>query len=261
MKKTWLAILAGTLMLGGVTAATAQLGNPIDPTERAISHLEKARAALTEQQIREDPQVQLAYDEVLRALEALRESRQSGTTPDDSDPFAGRQPFGMTPFPWGFGMDPFGEMQGDVFGDMRRMREEADAMMRRAFDEMRDGRARSYSDMGMLGSTPDMDIEEDGDRYVVTMDLPGVAKDDVRVEARENHLQISGTREERVMESSEGEGFIRRERRVGSFSRTVPLPGPIDPGRMEARLEDGVLTIMAPKKEAEQQESQIVIVK
>jgi HSP20 family molecular chaperone IbpA len=263
MKRIWLVMFTGALLLGGVAVSPAQPGNPADPMERAIGHLEKARAALTELEVRNNPQVQQAYDELTKALEAAREARASAppTSTWGRDTLSPPNPFGH-----GFLGDPFQARMGSLAEDMRRMREEMDDLMRRSFAEMGPPSAfapRMFSGapMNMAGMVVDMDIKEEGDRYVVTIDLPGVGKDDIKIEARENHLQISGSREEAVEESNEREGFIRRERRVGTFSRTVPLPGPIDPGKMEATHENGVLKITAPKKKAKEEESRIVIVK
>ena len=265
MKRTRLSLMVLAVFLGGAAALPAQLGTLVDPTDRAIEHLEKAHRALAAEEARTSPEAQLAYEEMTRALEALRESKaleRSDPAPRTADPFAGMvSPFGPSPLMWGFGADPGGAMMGDPFEEMRRVREEMNEIMRRQLGQRAGQGDAILPEMGLRGPRADMDIQDEEDHYVVTIDLPGVGKDDIKIEARENHLQISGSREEVVEESSQRDGFLRRERRVGTFSRTVPLPGQIQPEEIEATHENGVLTITAPKKKAVEEESRIVIVK
>lgn len=93
--------------------------------------------------------------------------------------------------------------------------------------------------------TPPVDIEETDDAWVVEAELPGVRKDDIDVEVRDNELEITGEIKER-----ERKGILRRRtRRVGRFEFRVTLPGVIDAEKMDARLDDGVLTVRVPKPE------------
>jgi HSP20 family protein len=93
--------------------------------------------------------------------------------------------------------------------------------------------------------TPPVDIEETDDAWVVEAELPGVRNDDIDVEVRDNELEITGEIKER-----ERRGILRRRtRRVGRFEFRVTVPGAIDAERMDARLNDGVLTVRVPKPE------------
>ena len=93
--------------------------------------------------------------------------------------------------------------------------------------------------------TPPVDIEETDDAWIIEAELPGVKKDDINVEVRENELEISGEIKER-----EREGILRRRtRKVGEFDFRVTLPGPIDAEKMDANLDDGVLAVRIPKPE------------
>ncbi|ONI74536.1 hypothetical protein BWI15_11485 [Kribbella sp. ALI-6-A] len=88
-----------------------------------------------------------------------------------------------------------------------------------------------------------VDIEETEDAYVVEIDLPGVARDDVTLEWNHRELTVHGEVKER-----ERTGFLRTQtRRVGEFHHSVTLPGEIDGDRITASLEDGVLMVKAPK--------------
>ena len=93
---------------------------------------------------------------------------------------------------------------------------------------------------------PNVDIEETEDAWVVEAEVPSVKREDADVEVRDSEVVISGEIKER-----ERKGVLRRKtRRVGRFEFRVTLPGQTDPERVEANLEDGVLTVRIPKPEA-----------
>jgi HSP20 family protein len=90
---------------------------------------------------------------------------------------------------------------------------------------------------------PAVDIEETDDAWIVEAEVPGVKRDDVNVDLRDNELVISGEIKER-----ERKGILRRRtRRVGEFEFRVTLPGDADRDRVEADLDHGVLTVRIPK--------------
>jgi HSP20 family protein len=94
---------------------------------------------------------------------------------------------------------------------------------------------------------PLVDIEETEDAWIVEADLPGVKPEDVNVEVRGTELAISGEIKER-----EREGMLRRRtRKTGEFDYHITLPGEADADRIEAQLENGVLTVRVPKPEQE----------
>jgi HSP20 family protein len=108
--------------------------------------------------------------------------------------------------------------------------------------------------VGTLGSqrppmwVPPADIEETDDSYVLEVELPGVNRDDVNIELRDNELRITGEIKEK-----ERTGVLRRQtRRVGQFEFMVTLPGDIDRDKVEASLHDGVLTVRLGKATASQ---------
>jgi HSP20 family protein len=93
---------------------------------------------------------------------------------------------------------------------------------------------------------PLMDIEETEDAWIVEAEVPGASRDDIDVEVGDSELVVTGEIKER-----ERKGILRRKtRRVGRFEFRVTLPGQADPGRVQADLDDGVLTIRIPKPEA-----------
>ena len=97
------------------------------------------------------------------------------------------------------------------------------------------------------GVFPLINLTEDKDRYYVRAELPGVKADALDIQATANNLAISGER--KIEEENEDARYHRREREAGKFSRLVELPDEIDPDKVEARLEDGVLTVVVSKSE------------
>ena len=94
---------------------------------------------------------------------------------------------------------------------------------------------------------PAVDIYENDDAFVATADLPGLKKDDIDVSIEDNVLTVSG---ERKFEKSEDEGSFRRvERSYGTFRRSFTLPRGVESAKVEAKFEDGVLTLTLPKSE------------
>jgi HSP20 family protein len=103
---------------------------------------------------------------------------------------------------------------------------------------------------GLIGAavTPPVDIEETDDAYVVDVDLPNVAPEDVNVEMRGEELRISGQVQQR-----ERTGVVRRQNRpTGEFEYLVDLPSDIDPNRVEATYQNGVLTVTVGKAQSAQ---------
>ncbi len=90
---------------------------------------------------------------------------------------------------------------------------------------------------------PAVDVAEDAEAHRITLELPGVKATDVKVELDGNRLTVSGNKKVEV------DTATRSERRYGSFSRVFTLPETVNGEAIEARSEDGVLTITLPKVE------------
>lgn len=93
--------------------------------------------------------------------------------------------------------------------------------------------------------SPAADVFEGSDEIVLNIELPGVRLDDVRLEALDGKLRVSGHR--RADEGVEPRHFVRMERIYGSFSRDFPVPVSLDAGVIKATLRAGVLRVVAPK--------------
>jgi len=92
---------------------------------------------------------------------------------------------------------------------------------------------------------PPMDVEEADDHYLVTAELPGLAKGDIDLTVEDNRLVLSGEREWK----GEEDRFHHRERAYGKFTRTYEFPAHVDAATVKAKFKDGVLTITLPKVE------------
>ena len=92
---------------------------------------------------------------------------------------------------------------------------------------------------------PAVDIKESADGYTFHMDVPGMKPEDLDVELHEGVLTIRGSRKEEKRE--EDKGFVRTERRQGSFSRQFRVPTSVQAESLKAAVKDGVLTIEVPK--------------
>ena len=94
---------------------------------------------------------------------------------------------------------------------------------------------------------PHIDITENGDKFIVRADVPGIDAEDLEVSVLDGALVISG--EKREMKEDNEENYLHRECFCGSFSRTIALPENADIDNAEASLEQNVLSIRVPKKE------------
>jgi HSP20 family protein len=95
--------------------------------------------------------------------------------------------------------------------------------------------------------TPALDVHEAQDKFVITMELPGLSTDDVDISVEDSTLVVRG---ERKFYSEEDEGsFHRIERRFGEFTRSLTLPSTADAESIQASFDQGVLTIEVPKRE------------
>lgn len=91
------------------------------------------------------------------------------------------------------------------------------------------------------------DIYEEGNNYVIEIDLPGFKKEDVTINYDKGYLTIEAKKEET---KEEKKNYVKRERYYGEFKRSFYV-GDIDDSLIKAKFEDGILKINFPKKELE----------
>jgi HSP20 family protein len=99
-----------------------------------------------------------------------------------------------------------------------------------------------YSNSGQMK----VDIKEKEKEYVVEAELPGINKEDIKLELVDNNLTIAVERNEQVNE--ERENYIRKERRQCSMARSFYVEN-VDNEKVDAKFENGVLSVILPKKE------------
>lgn len=90
-----------------------------------------------------------------------------------------------------------------------------------------------------------LDVSEAGDEFTIRASLPGIKPEDMQITVQGDTLTIRG--EGRSEEERKGERWLLRERRCGSFQRSVTLGTPVDSEKAQARFENGVLTLTLPK--------------
>jgi HSP20 family protein len=94
---------------------------------------------------------------------------------------------------------------------------------------------------------PPLDVHETSDRFVITVELPGLSPEDVDISMEDNVLTLTGER--RFYSDRSGDEFRRIERRYGTFARSLTLPATADASAIEASFDAGVLTVTVPKRE------------
>jgi HSP20 family protein len=139
--------------------------------------------------------------------------------------------------PWA----PFGELEPwGGFGDWGVFPTRMGRLMEDLFREWRvPSRGR--------GVMPAMDVSESDNQYVITIELPGVGKDDVHVELGEGMVTVRGEKKSEREEKKDRQRYM--ERSYGVFSRSFRLPPDAEVDRIDASFRDGVLTLTVAKTE------------
>lgn len=114
------------------------------------------------------------------------------------------------------------------------------ARLDRAFDEIAGGEERW---------APSVDLIEEEGKLRLRADVPGIKPDEIKIEVADDVLTISGEHTEEKEEK--GKRYVRRERRSGSFSRSLSVPKGVKPDDIEAECRDGVCEVTIPLPEAE----------
>ena len=95
--------------------------------------------------------------------------------------------------------------------------------------------------------SPQVDIYEDDNTYILKADLPGLNKEDIHVDLDDNTLSIRG--EKKFEEKNSKDNYVRVERKHGKFVRSFAISDNVDVEKINAIYKDGVLEVTLPKKE------------
>ncbi|SFV51026.1 Heat shock protein Hsp20 [hydrothermal vent metagenome] len=106
------------------------------------------------------------------------------------------------------------------------------------------------TEKGINAFTPSVNTREDEKAYYIEVDLPGVKKEDIKVDIKDNTLTISGER--KLKEEVKEEDYYKIETSIGKFTRTFTLPEDADIENIDAKSENGVLEVVIPKVKKEQ---------
>jgi HSP20 family protein len=92
---------------------------------------------------------------------------------------------------------------------------------------------------------PRLDLADTKDAFVVKAEIPGIDPKEIALTLEGDILTIKGVKENE--KEDKAEKYFRMERTYGAFARTVPLPGPVEPGKVTATFKNGLLTVTLPK--------------
>ena len=129
----------------------------------------------------------------------------------------------------------------DPMNEFRELQESFERM-NRLFNSVQN----APSNTPRVDFVPAVNTREADDAYYLEVDVPAVKKEDISIDVEDNALRISGVR--KFDESRKDEEFYRVESLYGKFERVFSLPEDVDPSKIEAEMEDGVLYIKIPKK-------------
>jgi len=119
--------------------------------------------------------------------------------------------------------------------------------LQRALESRRESRWMQGGTTGM-GAYPPTNIFQKGDDFVAVIELPGMDKSDLQIEAKDNTIRISG---KKAMDYDQNASVHRRERVFGTFDRTISLPVQIDAATIRAEYRDGILALFIPRAASE----------
>lgn len=131
------------------------------------------------------------------------------------------------------------------FEDMYKMQQEMDAIFEKFHRKMM--HQQMFSDFSTTFPTsPDVDLEDKGDKYLLKADIPGSDKNDISITAKDGVLKIEAKTSKEKEEK--GDNYLRRERFSGTYMRALSLPQDANSDKMRSQYKNGVLTITIPKK-------------
>ena len=145
-----------------------------------------------------------------------------------------------------FNNAPYDARAWNPYEEIQHMQRDMDRMFNDAFNRFNNSPDFQHLFRESF-TTPEMDLQEDNDKYTVIVNLPGSNKDNISVNLNGQTLTVQGEQKlEKQNKDSQG-NIIFQERRSGSFQRSITLPGPVKQAGMKTKIDNGVLTIIIQK--------------
>lgn len=148
------------------------------------------------------------------------------------------------------------------FDEINRIQEDFDKLMSRFFSQIpTDGRGDMLPDYSQTAleepylRTPLTDIVEYDNEIVAKIEMPGIKKDDIEINASEDGIEIRGESSEKIESGDKKKGLKRIERRYSGFQRFISLPDGADIDNINASYKDGILELHIPKKESKKKKT------
>jgi HSP20 family protein len=141
----------------------------------------------------------------------------------------------------------------DPFGDMRKLQKEMDDMFAAFFERGREGHAL----MEWGTRVPLSDIEDLGDSLKVTVEMPGLEKDDIKISVDKDSVEISAER--KATQEEKKKNYYHCERSYSSFRRVFGLPEEVNPDDVDAEYKDGVLMVTLKKAGKKEEKKEVKI--
>ncbi len=165
-------------------------------------------------------------------------------TRDSSDRLAQPEPSSPDAALPQFWMPNMMQAWAEPFSVMRKMQGELDLWLDTWMEKTTNQQHSRHVSLGQHSWTPAVDVAEKDKQLIISADLPGIKKDEVRVEILGNQLIIEGERHDQHQQAQQT--YQRSERQYGHFQCAIPLPDGIDHDSVRASLQDGVLEITLP---------------
>ena len=238
--------------------------NEKDMPEKKSIEINNTEATATDE-LADEPAEKLAYEQLTPTQENLQAQAQpeqseqpqdNNKSPDNTPPLIYQEPSDTT----------FGGQAWNPYEENARMRREMDRMNERRFNQFTNHPGLRHPDMNKPDlnnrgfqynfsqnlSTPEIDIKENADNYIVLVNLPGTDEKDISVTLDGQRLSIRGKQNLKKQNRDATGNIIFQVRQSGRFQRSITLSKPVDQNKMKTHLDNGVLKILIAKVKSSQ---------
>ena len=238
--------------------------NEKDMPEKKSIEINNTEATATDE-LADEPAEKLAYEQLTPTQENLQAQAQpeqseqpqdNNKSPDNTPPLIYQEPSDTT----------FGGQAWNPYEENARMRRDMDRMNERRFNQFTNHPGLRHPDMNKPDlnnrgfqynfsqnlSTPEIDIKENADNYIVLVNLPGTDEKDISVTLDGQRLSIRGKQNLKKQNRDATGNIIFQVRQSGRFQRSITLSKPVDQNKMKTHLDNGVLKILIAKVKSSQ---------